>query len=552
MSDREEVSTDQATQPPRPLARKVLIVLSLALAPLGILAALLSVASYVDARQLRMLAVEDRALDLAEEVNRLTEVDNRFLRTLAVRFEDIRNRTRCEESLGRIVAARPLFAEISIRSLDGTEICSSPQEYGRLLQSDWERAERLLGSGERQSTLFFGENGQTLVYALRNGDGADTAGSQIFAVIPMAEMRGRLSRLERPAGSTVSVQLSETPQGESPEPVRTESSSSGSYAVLAPTRLAGLNIRYEEEISTLPPRRAVSIILPPLMWLAALLIAWITLRKLVLKPLKTMRQGLEERTATGNASPLAPRVGDTLEFLTFASAFDTLAAKQRQNRRNLERSLEAQQRLVREVHHRVKNNLQIVTSLLSIKGRDTGNDAERGVYGAIQMRVEALALVHRWLYADDPNRGVDLCALVNDLMANLETGIESVYNLEAQFKTKLDGAFVGQDTAVPLAFLITELVASEARGHERALPLEAVLELRTAGEFLDMTLSGPTLTGADVVGDASTATSRIIVGMARQLRAELQFDEEDRAYRLRFPSGKASCGKDEDEAADRD
>ena len=70
-------------------------------------------------------------------------------------------------------------------------------------------------------------------------------------------------------------------------------------------------------------------------------------------------------------------------------------------------ALEGQRRLVREVHHRVKNNLQVVASLLNIHGRSAETAEARGAYAGISRRVGALSIVHRNHFAEmEENRGI--------------------------------------------------------------------------------------------------------------------------------------------------
>src|SRR5205823_621059 len=79
-----------------------------------------------------------------------------------------------------------------------------------------------------------------------------------------------------------------------------------------------------------------------------------------------------------------------------------------------------QRRLVREVHHRVKNNLQVIASLLNIHGRSAGGAEARAAYAAISRRVGALAIVHRNHFAEmEENRGIALRPLVTELAAEL-------------------------------------------------------------------------------------------------------------------------------------
>ena len=83
-------------------------------------------------------------------------------------------------------------------------------------------------------------------------------------------------------------------------------------------------------------------------------------------------------------------------------------------------ALTGQRRLVREVHHRVKNNLQVVASLLNIHGRSAKTPEARAAYAAIGRRVDALSVVHRNHFAEvEETRGIALRPLLVELAATL-------------------------------------------------------------------------------------------------------------------------------------
>jgi two-component sensor histidine kinase len=114
-------------------------------------------------------------------------------------------------------------------------------------------------------------------------------------------------------------------------------------------------------------------------------------------------------------------------------------------------------RLTREVHHRVKNNLQVVASLIALHARGSTGDVA-AAYASIQRRVDALAVVHRNHYAElEENRGVALRSLIGELTSNLRATAPAE---ASHFHIMLDMAVahVSQDVAVPVAFLITEMV----------------------------------------------------------------------------------------------
>src|SRR4028118_254468 len=107
-----------------------------------------------------------------------------------------------------------------------------------------------------------------------------------------------------------------------------------------------------------------------------------------------------------------------------------------------------QPRLVRQVHHRVKNNLQVVASLLNIHGRTAETPAARAAYEAIARRVGALSVVHRNHFAEmEENRGIALRPLMAELAAELRGGApESARGL--MIDLEVETVFTTQDVAV--------------------------------------------------------------------------------------------------------
>jgi two-component sensor histidine kinase len=183
-------------------------------------------------------------------------------------------------------------------------------------------------------------------------------------------------------------------------------------------------------------------------------------------------------------------------------------------------ALDGQRRLVREVHHRVKNNLQVVASLLSIHGRSAEQDEAKAAYSAIGRRVDALSVVHRHHYAEmEENRGIALRPLLTELAADLRSSAPSEAR-GMRFELSLDSPNTTQDVAVAAAFLITEIV-------EFAMlrkPTDAIeISLRRDND-LTATLaiaSSVLVSDSDPADTAKLQFERIVEGLARQLRSPL-------------------------------
>jgi hypothetical protein len=184
--------------------------------------------------------------------------------------------------------------------------------------------------------------------------------------------------------------------------------------------------------------------------------------------------------------------------------------------------VERQTRLVREVHHRVKNNLQVVASLLNLHSRGSPNEEVAAAYASIQRRVDALAVVHRNHYAElEENRGVALKPLISELAANLRATAPAS---AARMQIRLDVApfYATQDAAVSVAFLITEIVEF---GMLCGADLVSVVLEADAPGSARLSVEAAALVEPIECDEALAARfDRIVTGLARQLRSVLDGD----------------------------
>ncbi len=300
----------------------------------------------------------------------------------------------------------------------------------------------------------------------------------------------------------------------------------GVIAVLAALQ----SFRLADHGTELTTAQALTVSLPLLMWIASVGTGWWVARHFVVQPLVTMQRALRRYKSGDSAARLSARRYVSREMDELAEAFDAMADEISRSEHNMRTMLVEQRRLTREVHHRVKNNLQIVSSLLSIQSRDAPTAEVAAAYAAVQARVGALALVHRWMYGDDAAQGVDLRALVCDLAANLEQSLASIYLNPVHVSCEVERVSVGQDTAVPIAFLITELL-SVAASRSAPAPLEARLSATVSGRSVALMIAAPAFRGADLLAAGSTdPAARIIIGMGRQLRSTIRHDPASSCY----------------------
>ncbi|HEX7604361.1 MAG TPA: PAS domain S-box protein, partial [Polyangiaceae bacterium] len=125
---------------------------------------------------------------------------------------------------------------------------------------------------------------------------------------------------------------------------------------------------------------------------------------------------------------------------------------------SLRRSLKEKDALLKEVHHRVKNNLQVINSLLRLEAARNENPSTRTVLGEMQGRTQSMALLHESLYRSGTFAGVDLGAYLKQLTTQSfrAQGHPGSIRLELD----LASASVGMDRAVPCGLLVNELVSN--------------------------------------------------------------------------------------------
>ncbi len=221
------------------------------------------------------------------------------------------------------------------------------------------------------------------------------------------------------------------------------------------------------------------------------------------------------------------------EIGDLANSFTSVAREIRNHESELEEGLLRQTKLTREVHHRVKNNLQVISSLINLHARGASEDAA-DAYAAIQRRVDALAVVHRNHFAElEENRGVSIRALAGELATSLRASAPAAAG-GMPIALNMFDAYVTQDVAVPVAFLITEVV--ELLMH--CNPQGSVLISLEAAETPDRAnLRIETLGMVEGAMDdfpAIVRFDRIVTGLARQFRAPLTQDRSRGRFEIQI------------------
>jgi two-component sensor histidine kinase len=157
--------------------------------------------------------------------------------------------------------------------------------------------------------------------------------------------------------------------------------------------------------------------------------------------------------------------------------------------RAMRASLREKEVLLKEIHHRVKNNLQVISSLLSLQARYLTDPVARGIFGQSQNRVQSIALVHEKLYQSADLSHVDFGEYTAALLANLFDTYSAVGRGISK-AIDVDGTRLTIDVAIPCGLIVNELVTNALKhafpkgrkGTVRVVLREAAGDLRLSVE----------------------------------------------------------------------
>lgn len=148
-------------------------------------------------------------------------------------------------------------------------------------------------------------------------------------------------------------------------------------------------------------------------------------------------------------------MGDEPYILTWTRVITDL----KQAEARIKNSLEEKEVLLKEIHHRVKNNLQVISGLLNLQAQHITDEKSREIYKESQNRVISMALIHEELYQARDLARVDFAAYIRNLAKNLfaSYGMKSG-NVKLVLET--DEMNMVVDTAIPCGLIINELISN--------------------------------------------------------------------------------------------
>jgi len=144
-------------------------------------------------------------------------------------------------------------------------------------------------------------------------------------------------------------------------------------------------------------------------------------------------------------------------FISYIKAIARIIKAEKQ----MKALLRERETLIKEVHHRVKNNMMVISSLLSLQQSKTDNEETKGALQVSQNRVQAMSQIHETLYHSDNLSAIDM----EDYLTNLATTVLHSYSINKNVKLRIDAAktMVNVKQASSIGLIINELVSNSLK-----------------------------------------------------------------------------------------
>jgi PAS domain S-box-containing protein len=250
---------------------------------------------------------------------------------------------------------------------------------------------------------------------------------------------------------------------------------------------------------------------------------------------------LEKRYLHRDGQPIWIRltgsaVRDTAGALVHFIAQVEDVTEHRKAQQALERTLREKDVLLREVHHRVKNNLQVVSSLLSLQRRAVQDGATIDALDDSRRRVLAMALVHERLYQGHSLASIDMRQYLQVLVTQLCRSLAPA-GVNVRTSVTCDDATVPVDVALPCGLIVNELVSNALKYAYIGRTHGALsVHLSRADDSLSLTVTDDGVGMPSMPRDGSIGM-RLVESLARQLHGTFTLDASDGVHaEIRVPT----------------
>ena len=180
--------------------------------------------------------------------------------------------------------------------------------------------------------------------------------------------------------------------------------------------------------------------------------------------------------------------------------------------------------LLGEIHHRVKNNLQVISSLLSLQEKNISDDAAKQAILEGKERVKSMGLIHKMLYQNDNFSGVEMKQYIQELIRGLQDSFGLSSN-EVQVSSTIHDIKLDVDSAIPIGLIINELIINAFKyafdGKNKG---ELTVNLLKTNDSLLLQIQDNGKGNVTDIKNSKSFGTKLVKSLTRQLKGELNIN----------------------------
>ena len=198
----------------------------------------------------------------------------------------------------------------------------------------------------------------------------------------------------------------------------------------------------------------------------------------------------------------------------------------------IQENLQQKEMMIGEIHHRVKNNLQLISSIIDLHARTLEEGKERNVLLDSRKRVESIAIVHQKLYQNDEIFSIELNEYFRDLGNTILNHFDTTSNQISLLVKSLDSLNVHIDSAIPIGLILSELITNSLKyAFEKVeYPLISIELMRNRQSLILIYKDNGKSFDPTSWENGTSFGKRMIGSLLRQLKAEASFTEQDGGF----------------------
>ncbi len=280
---------------------------------------------------------------------------------------------------------------------------------------------------------------------------------------------------------------------------------------------------------------------PALMWLASLGVAWFASSLLVTGHVLRLRNAMQDFAEDRRRTDISSFRHAPQELREVAQAHIDMTDQLMRDEALLEDTVRQKDALLREVHHRVKNNLQLIASIMNMQMRGSKSPEVHQLMRGLHDRVISLATIHRGLYQTTGLADVRVDELLAEIVQQVvRIGAADLKAIDV--KTQFDELHLNPDQAVPLSLMVTEALTNALKyiGSKEGAQPKLTVELRSLdGDMAEIRVKNtlPTIVTPPDEVESTGLGSQLLEAFCQQLYGEMEKTDDGDWFTVsvRFP-----------------